>query len=84
MRSLPLRATLSSIWFDEGRWCNVKREKTFDCVQMKNAIQARHLQERRGLTDAEVRRRIAERLASSDDPVAQKWCALGQRQNAPA
>ncbi len=55
-------------------------KKKFDCVEMKNTIQAKLAQEYAGLTDAEVRARIEEKLATSDDPVARKWRSLGQRE----
>jgi len=48
-------------------------KKEFDCVEMKNAIQARLRKRYRGLSDEEVRRRIAHRLETSDDPIARKW-----------
>ena len=47
--------------------------KTFDCVKMKNAIQAKQRREWKGLPDEEVRRRVKERLDASDDPLARKW-----------
>ena len=56
----------------------MKPKKTFDCVEMKNAIQARLRKQREGLTDEEVRRQIAEFLATSDDLVARKWRRIGQ------
>ena len=51
----------------------MKKTKTFDCVEMKNKIQAQLAAEYRGLTDEERRRRIADELATSDNPVARKW-----------
>ena len=54
--------------------------KRFDCVEMKNAIQARLQEEREGLTDEEVRQQIAEFLATSDNPLARKWRRIGQLQ----
>ena len=59
----------------------MKPKKTFDCVEMKNAIQARLRKQREGLTDEEVRRQIAEFLATSDDIVARKWRRIGQLQH---
>lgn len=55
------------------------KKKSFDCVEMKNEIQTRHARENAGLTDEEVFSRIAERLATSDDPIARKWRAIGER-----
>lgn len=56
----------------------MRKKKSFDCVQMKNRIQARHRREYSGLKTEEVRRRIKKRLATSNDPVARKWRAIGQ------
>jgi hypothetical protein len=50
--------------------------KTFDCVEMKNAIQAQQRREWKGLSDEEMRRRIQKRLQTSDDPLARKWRRL--------
>ena len=47
--------------------------KSFDCVEMKNAIQAKRLAEWQALSDEEVRESIRRRLATSDDPVARWW-----------
>ncbi len=58
----------------------MKKQKQFDCVQMKNAIQARRRQEYAGLTDEQVRERIAQRLADSDDIVARKWRKITNRE----
>ena len=51
----------------------MKKDKTFDCVAMKNAIQAQLQAERAGLTEEEVRRRRREWLETSADPLAQWW-----------
>jgi len=51
-------------------------KKKFDCVEMKNAIQAKMLEERRQLGEAEVIRRHRQWLASSDDPLARLWRCL--------
>jgi len=56
------------------------KKKSFDCVEMKNAIQARLLKEYAGLTDEEVRARIKRKLTTSKDPVAQKWRSISDRQ----
>ena len=53
-----------------------KRAKRFDCVAMKNRIQAEQAQEYRGLTDEQVRRRIRRALAKSKSPVGRLWRAL--------
>ena len=56
------------------------RKKDFDCVEMKNAIQARRRQQYEGLSDEEVRKRIDAELATSDDPVARKWRKIAERE----
>jgi len=48
-------------------------QKRFDCVEMKNRIQAEMLKEYEGLSDEEVRERIQHRLETSDSVVAKKW-----------
>jgi hypothetical protein len=54
----------------------VRRGKTFDCVEMKNRIQAELLKEREGMTDEEVRAEIKRRLETSNSPIAQWWRKL--------
>lgn len=56
------------------------KKKAYDCVEMKNAIQAKQREEYAGLTDDEVRARIEQKLATSDDPVARKWRAAGKHE----
>jgi hypothetical protein len=58
----------------------MRAPKTFDCVEMKNAIQARRRQEYEGLTDDEIRRRIQDKLSTSDDIVARKWRRIAERE----
>jgi hypothetical protein len=54
----------------------MKADKEFDCVQMKNAIQAKVLEEKRRLGEAEVIRRHRQWLETSDDPLARWWRSL--------
>jgi hypothetical protein len=56
--------------------------RPFDCVEMKSRVQARLAEEFAGLTDDQVRRRLAEELTEGDDPVARKWRALTARRPA--
>lgn len=49
------------------------RNKSFDCVEMKNEIQQELALEYKGLTDEERWSRLNEILASSNHPVARKW-----------
>ncbi|NOT00865.1 MAG: hypothetical protein HOP29_09575 [Phycisphaerales bacterium] len=48
------------------------RTKTFDCVEMKNAIQRKLSEEWKGLSDEEIRRRVHQRLETSDDELS-RW-----------
>jgi len=57
----------------------MKTAKRFDCVAMKNQIQAEQAQEYRGLTDEQVRRRIRRALARSKSPVGRLWRSLEAR-----
>lgn len=46
------------------------KNKVFDCVEMKRAIQAKHAQELEGLPNQEIADRMARELQTSNDPVA--------------
>jgi len=48
-------------------------KKAFDCVDMKNQIQAQHAVEYAGLSDEERWALVAHKLATSDDAIARKW-----------
>jgi hypothetical protein len=54
----------------------MKINKSFDCVEMKNAIQAQLRKENEGLTDEEIARRRREWLEKSDDPLAKWWRSI--------
>ena len=54
----------------------MKREKAFDCVAMKEAIQERLASKHAGMTPAERWRAVEDWLATSDDLVARKWRSL--------
>jgi hypothetical protein len=56
------------------------KNKTFDCVEMKNTIQAKLQKEYEGLTPEEVRKRRRAKLEAADDPLARKWRRLIQAQ----
>jgi hypothetical protein len=57
----------------------MSREKRFDCVNLKNTIQAQLLKAHEGLSDAEVRAQLRRRLESSDSLVARLWRTLQVR-----
>jgi hypothetical protein len=50
--------------------------KSFDCVEMKNAIQARLREKYAGLTDVEIESRRRHWLETSDHPLARWWRAI--------
>lgn len=49
------------------------KNKPFDCVTMKNEIQAKLLEEHKGLSDDEIARRRKVWLETSNDPLAAWW-----------
>jgi len=49
------------------------KKKTFDCVKMKDQIQARLRKERAGMTDEQAGADIRRKLATSDSPAARLW-----------
>ncbi len=57
--------------------------QTFDCVRLKDEIQARMAQAYRGLDDEARRSRIMRELEEGDDPVSRKWRLL-TRERVPA
>ena len=60
------------------------KKKGFDCVAMKNDVQARVQEDYAGLSDEQERARMAQELSTSDDVVARKWRRLRERQQAAA
>jgi hypothetical protein len=57
----------------------MKKAKEFDCVRFKEELQARLMREYKGLTDEQIRRRTARKLAMSKSPIAQLWRKLQAR-----
>ncbi len=57
----------------------MKTTKTFDCVVLKNRIQAQILEERKGLSDQEVRKIVAKRLETSSSPIGRLWRTLTEK-----
>ena len=58
----------------------MEKAKNFDCVRMKDEIQARLMREYKGLTDEQIRRRRARKLATSQSPIAKLWRELTARE----
>lgn len=54
----------------------MKKAKSFDCVEMKNAIQAQLRKEYAGLDEHEIARRRRQWLETSDSPVAKWWRSI--------
>ena len=57
----------------------VQKPKEFDCVRFKDELQARLMREYKGLTDEQIRRRRARKLATSQTPIAKLWRKLQAR-----
>jgi len=57
----------------------MKKAKEFDCVRFKDELQARLMREYKGLTEEQIRRRRARKLATSRSPIAKLWRALQVR-----
>jgi len=60
----------------------MRDSKAFDCVRMKNEIQAKLARERRGLSDEEVLDLINHDLETSDSPLAQLWRRIERMESA--
>jgi hypothetical protein len=54
----------------------MKKAKSFDCVEMKDAIHAQLRKEHEGLDEAEIARRRRKWLETSDSPVAMWWRSM--------
>lgn len=57
------------------------KTKTYDCVEMKNRIQAELLAEKDRIGEAEVARRRREWLETSTDPLAVWWRGVTSAQS---
>jgi hypothetical protein len=56
----------------------MKSEKAFDCLKMKDDIQASLSKKWAGLTDEQIRERMHQDLTTSDDAVARWWRSVDQ------
>lgn len=63
---------------------DMKKVKEFDCVRVKDEIQARLTRQWRGLTDKQIRRRIQDQLATSQSPMAKLWRSAEGKAETPA
>jgi len=50
--------------------------KDFDCVKMKDELQAQLRREYAGLSNEQMRARMTAKLATSDSPIAKFWRSL--------
>jgi hypothetical protein len=55
-------------------------EKPFDCVEMKNRIQAKLFREYEGLSAEEERGKRLQKLETGDSPAARLWQAARKHQ----
>ena len=57
----------------------MKKTKRFDCVRMKNEIQAKMLRDYAGLSDDERQTAMEHELTVSNSPVARLWRQVTQK-----
>ena len=62
----------------------MKIKKDFDCVEMKNKIQQKLHEQRKGMTDDEIEAQMEQRLRTSQSPVAQLWRRISKKQESSA
>ena len=60
----------------------MKREKKFDCIQMKDQIHAKLNKEYNGLNEDQISKRIREDLDTSDSPMGKFWRELNSKKKA--
>ncbi len=60
----------------------MKTEKDFDCLKLKDEIQAKLRKEWQGLTDEQIRERIRHDLDTSEEPLAVWWRDVTSRRAA--
>ena len=56
----------------------MRNPKSFDCVELKNAIQAKLHEQYASLEPEQVRKKRQEKLDTADNIVARKWRRLKQ------
>jgi len=61
----------------------MKTPKKFDCVRMKDQIQAQLREQWQGLTEEEIRAKVREHLATSDGEVAKWWRSVQTTREEP-
>ena len=61
----------------------MRDSESFDCVEMKNAIQAQLPKEYEGLDEREIVRHRRQWLETSDSPVAKWWRTMQTARQSP-
>ncbi|HPO15450.1 MAG TPA: hypothetical protein PLI09_18555 [Candidatus Hydrogenedentes bacterium] len=57
----------------------VAKIKEFDCVAMKETIQAQHAKEYADLSQDEIRKRVQQKLETSEHPAAVWWRRISSK-----
>lgn len=60
----------------------MKKEKKFDCIQMKDQIHEKLNKEYKDLNETQISKRIGEDLTTSDGPMAKFWRELKSKKKA--
>ena len=62
----------------------MKMKKDFDCVEMKNLIQQKLREQRKGMTDKNIEAQIERGLEISQTPIAQLWRRIQKKRDTPS
>ena len=62
----------------------MKMKKDFDCVEMKNLIQQKLREQRKGMTDKNIEAQIERGLEISQTPIAQLWRRIRKKKDTPS
>jgi len=62
----------------------MKKDRSFDCVEMKQALQTQRAKEYAGLADEEIAQRIQKELATSRHPLAVWYRRIAAHKTATA
>ena len=58
----------------------MKMKKDFDCVEMKNQIQQKLHEQRKGMSDEEIEAQIEQKLRTSQSPAAKFWRRIAKKE----
>lgn len=56
-------------------------KQTLNCVELKNEIQAKLHQAHAGMSDQEIQFKTAQKLATSNSPVARLWRSIQKKKS---